>query len=80
GQPPACPVLPAADGSCDLARYVPGSNGGLFSPQGGLRITMRDLARVGRLLARRGRGFLSPAAYAALVTPQWRFDGRNGVG
>ncbi|MFX5933674.1 Sua5/YciO/YrdC/YwlC family protein, partial [Acinetobacter baumannii] len=54
GQPPACPVLPAADGSCDLARYVPGSNGGLFSPQGGLRITMRDLARVGRLLARRG--------------------------
>ncbi|WP_226019082.1 serine hydrolase [Novosphingobium sp. FKTRR1] len=80
GQPPACPVLPAADGSCDLASYVPGSNGALFSPQGGLRISMRDLARIGQVLARSGRGFLKPATYAVLVTPQWRANGHNGVG
>lgn len=80
GRPPPCPVLPAADGTCDLAHYRPGSNGALFSPQGGLRIAMHDLARIGRMLARRGRGFLSPRSYAALVAPQWRADGHNGVG
>jgi CubicO group peptidase (beta-lactamase class C family) len=80
GSLPTCPVIPAADGSCDLAAYTPGWNGALFSPQGGLRISMRDLAKVGQLLARGGRGFLSPAAFAALTTPQWRFDGTNGLG
>jgi CubicO group peptidase (beta-lactamase class C family) len=69
-----------ADSACDLARYVPGWNGALFSPQGGLRISMRDLAKIGQVLARRGKGFLSPRSFAALITPQWRFNGTNGVG
>ena len=80
GAPPACPVVTAADGACDLSRYVPGSNGALFSPQGGLRISMRDLAKVGQLLARGGKGFLSHKAFAEMTRPQWRFDGSNGLG
>ena len=79
GAPPTCFVVAAADGSCDLSRYRPGDNGALFSPQGGVRISLRDLARVGRMLANRGRGFLSPAAFAELTTPQWRLSGANGL-
>ena len=77
---PACPVVVPEGKPCDLARYTPGWNGALFSPQGGLRIGMTDLARVGRMLARGGEGFLSPESFAALVTPAWRFNGHNGVG
>src|SRR5690606_14220617 len=47
---PACAVVAAADGTCDLAAWKPGENGGLFSPQGGLRISANGLARIGRLL------------------------------
>lgn len=80
GAPPACIVVPAADGACDLTAYKPGANGSLFSPQGGARISMRDLAKIGRMLANRGRGFLSARSYAALVGPEWRLVGGNGVG
>ncbi|HEX8215780.1 MAG TPA: serine hydrolase [Allosphingosinicella sp.] len=82
GKRPDCPVVPAADGSCDLSRYVLGSNGALFSPQGGLRISARDLSVVGQLLLNegrhRGRAFLSEASIAEIVRPAWRFDGSNG--
>jgi CubicO group peptidase (beta-lactamase class C family) len=80
GRPPACPVVPAEDGSCELAGYIPGWNGALFSPHGGLRISMRDLARIGQMLARGGKGFLSPRAYAELTRSHWHFNGRNGLG
>lgn len=80
GKLPACPVVVKEGQPCDLAAYTPGWNGALFSPQGGLRISMRDLARIGQMLARGGRGFLSPASFAALTAPQWHFNGRNGVG
>ena len=80
GLPPPCLVPPAADGSCDLESYQLGWNGALFAPQGGLRISMRDLARIGQLLARQGRPLLSRAAFAELTRPQWRFDGANGLG
>jgi CubicO group peptidase (beta-lactamase class C family) len=82
GNRPVCPVVPAADGSCDLGRYVLGTNGALFSPQGGLRISARDLATVGQLLLNKGRhrgqAFLSEAGIAEMVRPHWRFDGSNG--
>ena len=80
GALPECPVVVIAGRPCDLAGYVPGWNGALFSPQGGLRISMNDLARIGQMLARRGHGFVSPASFAALTTPVWRFNGHNGVG
>lgn len=83
GVRPACPVVPAADGGCDLSAYRPGSNGALFSPQGGLRISVRDLAKVGGLLLRRGRlpdgrRFLSEASLGEMEREHWRFDGSNG--
>jgi CubicO group peptidase (beta-lactamase class C family) len=82
GQRPACPVVAAADGSCDYARYMIGTNGALFSPQGGLRISVSDLATVGRLLLNRGMHggsrFLGEASIAEMLRPQWRFDGSNG--
>ncbi|CAM3212661.1 D-alanyl-D-alanine carboxypeptidase [Sphingomonas antarctica] len=58
GQRPACPVL-APDG-CDLAAYRPGNNGALFSPQGGLRISARDLARIGQMVLQNDGSFLKP--------------------
>jgi CubicO group peptidase (beta-lactamase class C family) len=80
GRAPDCLVVAAADGTCALASYIPGWNGALFSPHGGLRISMGDLARIGQMLAREGGGFLSPSAYAGLTQVRWRFDGSNGVG
>lgn len=82
GKRPDCPVVPAADGSCDLARWRAGENGALFAPQGGLRISARGLARVGRMLLNGGTldgiRILSPQSVETLLTPVWRFDGRNG--
>jgi CubicO group peptidase (beta-lactamase class C family) len=50
--PPAC-TIPVAEGqACDLDAYVPGTNASVFSPQGGVRIGMVDLARIGQALMR----------------------------
>jgi CubicO group peptidase (beta-lactamase class C family) len=76
GKHPDCPVNATA--GCDLSTYTPGSNGALFSPQGGMRISARDLARIGQVFLKRGAGFLKPASLAAIARPQWVFDGSNG--
>jgi CubicO group peptidase (beta-lactamase class C family) len=82
GSRPDCPIVPAASGDCDLSRWRPGANGTTFSPQGGLRISARDLARIGQMLLNagrvRGRPFLSPSSVEALLRPAWRYDGGNG--
>ena len=82
GARPACPVTRARDGSCNLDAYVPGTNGAIFSPQGGLYISARDLAKVGRMLLENGKvegkPFLSAASIATMRTPLWVFDGTNG--
>lgn len=67
GRRPDCLVVPSANGGCDLAAYVPGDNGALFSPQGGVRISMRGLARIGQLFLRGGDGFLRPETMVELV-------------
>lgn len=81
-QAPDCPVTPASDGSCDLARWQPGRNGATFAPQGGLRISASGLAKIGRLLLGKGSvdgvRLLRPASVEALLKPQWRYDGANG--
>lgn len=81
GKPPACPVVSVAP-ECDLGAYVLSSNGAIFSPQGGLRISARDLARVGQMLLGRGRlggtRFLREASIDTLMRPVWTFDGSNG--
>ena len=77
----SCPVSTTGP-ECDLDRYVLGSNGALFSPQGGLRISARDLAKVGQLLLMGGRHggqqFLTPASIGIVTRPAWRYDGING--
>ena len=79
GVAPKCLVVAATDGTCDLAAYRPGTNGSLFSPQGGVRISMHDLARIGQMLGRRGKGFLKPRSFAEMTRSQWLLDGANGV-
>lgn len=85
-QRPECIVVPAADGSCDLSAYVPGTNGSLFSPQGGVRISAMDLALIGQMLANGGKGFLTSqsiaelARYASEDAPGLPFFCRYGLG
>ncbi|MBS0566171.1 MAG: beta-lactamase family protein [Proteobacteria bacterium] len=85
GRRPDCAVRSARDGSCDLSRYHPGENGALFGPQGGLRISALDLARVGMMLlgdgrlALNGERLLTPESAHAMATPTWQYDGRNGL-
>jgi hypothetical protein len=82
GRQPDCPVSAPAGNSCDLTRYRLGSNGALFSPQGGLRASVEGLSVVGRLLLsgglHRGQRFLAQSSIDAILTPHWRFDGSNG--
>lgn len=78
GQRPACPVLPSTNVGCDLTTYKLGSNGALFAPQGGLRISMRDLARIGQMMVQRGAGFLPAARLHQMERPAWRYNGHNG--
>jgi CubicO group peptidase (beta-lactamase class C family) len=82
GRRPACPVFATEGSACDLAAYRLGDNGALFSPQGGLRISVRDLATIGRLMINRGRHegehFLSEASIETMATPLWTFNGSNG--
>lgn len=66
--PEACEVRLAADAPCDLSGYLPGTNGSLFSPQGGLRISLASLARLGEALLR-DEHFLSSASRASLFRP-----------
>jgi CubicO group peptidase (beta-lactamase class C family) len=82
GKRPACPVIPARDGTCDLSRWRPGVNGSMFAPQSGLHISMPDLAKVGRLLMLGGKvdgvRLLTSQSVKAMITPAWTYDGTNG--
>ncbi|MBA3512400.1 MAG: beta-lactamase family protein [Sphingomonas sp.] len=82
GKRPDCPVFVREGEPCDLSRWRLGENGALFSPQGGLRISARGLARIGRMLLNGGTldgtRVISPQSVEALLTPVWRFNGGNG--
>lgn len=75
--PPAC-TIPVAEGTaCDLDAYVPGTNASIFSPQGGVRIGMVDLAKIGQALMQAGRtGFLKWESLAPLLYS--KFVGKTG--
>ncbi|WP_353203274.1 serine hydrolase domain-containing protein [Sphingomonas sp.] len=83
GTRPACPVTRASDGTCDLSKWRAGANGATYSPQGGLYISVRDLARVGRLLLGKGKldgvRILRPHSVALLETPVWTWNGATGA-
>jgi CubicO group peptidase (beta-lactamase class C family) len=74
-----CPVYAASDGSCDLEKlYRLARNGSAFSPQGGLRISARDLAKVGQVMLTEGKPLMSKKTFADMIRPVWIFDGSNG--
>jgi CubicO group peptidase (beta-lactamase class C family) len=81
GRRPDCPVF-VEQGPCDLGLWKLGENGALFSPQGGLRISARGLARVGRMLLNGGTldgvRILSTQSVDAMLGPAWRYNGTNG--
>ncbi len=75
-------VRPAPPAGLDA--YVIGTNGTLFSPQGGLRISARDLVVLMKLFLRGGQGahgrVLASATVRQILTDQWRFDPVIGNG
>src|SRR4051794_19030305 len=83
GGRPSCPVFVKDGSPCNLNLWRLGENGSLFAPQGGLRISARGLARIGRMLlnggALDGVRILSPQAVDTLLTQVWRYDGSNGA-
>lgn len=66
-------LAPEAAGR-SLDAYVPGENGFVFAPQGGLRASINDLNAIGRLLADHGQPILKASTLQAMTTPTWRFD------
>lgn len=70
-----CETVPARDGSCDMARYRVGQTGSVFSPQGGLRISAVDLARVGQMFLNDGLGFLTPASLGRMMQAEFTSAG-----
>lgn len=68
--PPNC-TIPVLEGVvCDLDAYVPGTNASIFSPQGGVRIGMVDLAKIGQaMMAGPQGGFLSDVPFG-----EWLFS------
>lgn len=73
-----CQVLPGL-GPEALDAYVPGTNGTLFSPQGGMRASIEDVAAIGLCLAggglaQDGRRVLSRESVAAMSGERWLYD------
>lgn len=59
-----------SDSGKTAADYVIGTNGVLFSPQGGLRASVVDMAQIGMALTGT-RPVLQPATLAAMLEPRW---------
>jgi CubicO group peptidase (beta-lactamase class C family) len=69
-RPPNC-TIPVAEGvACNLDAYIPGTNASVFSPQGGVRISMADLAKLGQALMNEDPRLLSRAGFAQLTRRQ----------
>lgn len=65
--PPNC-TIPVAEGvECNLDTYVPGTNASIFSPQGGVRIGVMDLAKIGQALLNDDERLLSKRALRPLL-------------
>ena len=82
GEVRRAPWLPVARASeaadLDLATYTPGTNGFLFSPQGGLRLSLVDMDRLARVLVAdgrwQGRSVIPKAALDLMHTRRWTLD------
>jgi len=66
----------------NLTGYVPGTNGLRFAPQGGLRISGEDLAKIFMALLNDGNynGYqlLNPLTVSAMLNTEWLYNGSNG--
>ncbi|MCU0454510.1 MAG: beta-lactamase family protein [Bacteroidetes bacterium] len=66
----------------DLSGYALGTNGLIFGPQGGLRVSARGLATIMRLLANGGTvngvRILRDTTVARMLTTNWTYSGSNG--
>lgn len=77
----ALPVSPVG-----LDNYAVGTNGTIYGPQGSLRISVSELAKVMLMLMNEGRygnkQILRPATIATMMARQWTLtgDGKNGNG
>ncbi|MBK8556696.1 MAG: serine hydrolase [Lewinellaceae bacterium] len=62
--------------------YTVGTNGLLFAPQGGLRVSAAELARFAAMMSNYGDGnnvrILDSATIALMLQPQWTYNGSNG--
>ncbi len=67
-----------------LENYVLGSNATLFSPQGGLRISVHGLGRLMQMLMNQGQldgvRVLQAASIKTLLSEQWRYDEKRKNG
>ena len=83
GKKPACGITKASDGSCDLSKWRAGAATNVFGPQGGLRISAKDLSTIGRLLLGDGEvdgvRLLKPESVKAMIGPQWSYANGNGL-
>jgi len=66
----------------DFSGYKTGTNAAVFSPQGGLRITAADLARVMILHINEGKidgkRIISKKSIRLMHKEQWTYNGSNG--
>ena len=83
GRKPACGITKASDGSCDLSTWRAGKATNVFGPQGGLRISAKDLSKIGRLLLGDGEvdgvRLLTPESVRAMIGPEWTLKNGNGL-
>ena len=72
--PPAAPA--------GIASYVIGSNGTLFSPTGGMRMSAPDMGKIMLMLINHGkhegRQILKPESIKLMFSEQWTNNGNNG--
>lgn len=66
------------------AQYQIGTNATIFSPQGGLRISLDGLYRLAQFVfgggTLDGATVLSKTSLQMMLQPEWRYDGHNGEG
>ena len=61
-----------------LENYRPGTNAGIFSPQGGLRVSPEELAHMLQMLMNqgnyKGKQILKPASVQLMEKPVWKYN------
>lgn len=71
-----------APNSTDYSSYTIGTNGFIFSPQGGLRCSALDLAKIMQLHLNHGffgfQPIISSSTLSEMHSPVWTFNGSNG--